>query len=472
MTAAVLLASAPCAFAQSIDEPAIAGVGDAFDAAELVPAASGALPPVLSGQEQGARSSAASDAAAPAEGAREWFGAAPWAAWSRSTGDWSGARTALEDLGIDFNGSLVSEWSRFLEGSTGGDSAFRFLLDLNATVDLALLAGLEGATVFADFQTADTGVGDVYNGGYVAYSNIAIGGSITQLSQLWWEQWLLDRAVRVKIGKVDANAEFAFLPAAGGFINSSAGFTPTIFAFPTYPNPATAANLFVYPADAVYVGFGLYDGASAVDGVPTGSRGPATFFSDDASDDWFLIAEAGIALEEGAHAGLRAGIGAWWHTGDFTTFAGGSQDGTGGVYGIAQARLWNPRPWNPRPWSESAGAADADDDGLGLWLFGQYGLADDEVSDVRQHFGVGLSLAGTFAGREGDSCGVYLSVVDFTDAPAAGFDASETALELFYDIEVTPWLHVKPDLQWYFDPSGSSAAEDSLVGTLRCTILF
>lgn len=74
----MLLASAPCASAQSVDEPAIAGVGDAFDAAELVPAASGALPPVLSGQEQGARSAADPAAAGSAtEGAREWFGAAP-----------------------------------------------------------------------------------------------------------------------------------------------------------------------------------------------------------------------------------------------------------------------------------------------------------------------------------------------------------------------------------------------------------
>jgi len=465
----VLLAGAPTALGQSADDPAIAGVGDAFDAAELIPAASGALPPVLPGQEQGARTRVAEPEAPPSDSAREWFGKSPWTDWTRVTGDWDGPRIALEDHGIDVNGSLVSEWSLFPEGSTGGDSAFRFLLDLNASFDLELLAGIEGATVFADFQTADTGVGDVFNGGFVAYSNIAIGGSITQLSQLWWEQWLAGRTVRLKVGKVDANSEFAYLPAAGGFINSSAGFTPTIFAFPTYPNPATAINAFVYPTDSTYVGFGVYDGAATVDGVPTGSRGPATFFSDDESDDWFLIAEAGVEVEEGALAGLRAGVGAWWHTGDFDTFSGGTDDGTGGFYAIAQGRLWSP---NAAQGETPEGAAAADDDGLGLWLFGQYGLADDEVSAVRQHIGAGLSLEGTFAGRDGDSCGVYLSVVDFTDAPAAGFDASETALEVFYDFEVTPWFHVKPDLQWYFDPSGSSAAEDSLVATLRCTIVF
>ena len=35
---------------QSFDDPALAGVGDAADAAELIPAAASGLPPVLPGQ--------------------------------------------------------------------------------------------------------------------------------------------------------------------------------------------------------------------------------------------------------------------------------------------------------------------------------------------------------------------------------------------------------------------------------------
>jgi hypothetical protein len=63
------------------------------------------------------------------------------------------------------------------------------LLDLNLTVELEKLVGLKGGTVFADFQNADTGVGALVHGGFQPYSNIAIDGSITQLSQLWYEQW-------------------------------------------------------------------------------------------------------------------------------------------------------------------------------------------------------------------------------------------------------------------------------------------
>ncbi|MFM1805220.1 MAG: hypothetical protein RL136_2099, partial [Planctomycetota bacterium] len=105
------IASASSAVArQSVDEAGFAGAGDAFDAAELVPAAASALPPILPGQDPGARGR-------EGDTPREWFGESPWLGWSRATGDWGGSRTALEELGIDFNGSLVSEWSRILEGA-------------------------------------------------------------------------------------------------------------------------------------------------------------------------------------------------------------------------------------------------------------------------------------------------------------------------------------------------------------------
>jgi porin len=447
---------------QSFDDPALAGVGDAADAAELIPAAASGLPPVLPGQEPGARTRPAAEPS-PSDAPREWFGFAPWAEWSRTTGDWAGTRTALTDAGIDFNGSLVSEWSDVLSAGEAERSAFRFLFDLNATLDLGTIAGLEGGSVFIDFQTGDTTMGGVFHGGFQAYSNIAIDGSITQLSQLWYEQWLLGERVRIKAGKVDANTEFAYIGAAGAFINASAGFTPAIFALPTYPNPSTAVNLFVYPTDGVYIGAGLYDGATAVDGVPTGSRGPASFFSDDASDDWFVIGEIGLTADD-VGGGLdrgRVALGAWWHSGEFGRYDGGTDDGTGGVYAMAEARVWR----------DASMAAGSDDSDAGAWAFLQYGWADEQVSAVSQQFGAGAVLRGTFAGRDDDAVGVYASLVAFSSDPAAGFTDDEFSIELFYEYALTPSVTIKPDIQWVSHPGGG-ATDDALVGTLRCVISF
>ena len=455
----------PAAVANAQDE--IAGVGDAFDAAELIPSANAALPPILPGQDPGARTRPPEKPVPPTDATdavvREWFGGDEWTAWTRATGDWGGARTALEEAGVSFNGSFVGDWGRVFSGGVREGSDFRFLLDLNLSFDLGVIAGLEGGSVFADFQTANETVASGDSGAFQAISNIAIGGSITQLSQLWYEQWLGDELVRIKLGKIDANTEFAFIGAAGGFINASAGFSPAIFALPTYPNPSTALVAFVYPDESLYLGAGLFDGATAVDGVATGSRGPATMFSDDLSDDLFWIAEAGVTLREaGPLSATRVAVGGWWHTGEFARFDGGSDDGTGGVYLVGETRLWAP------------GACDLadDEDARGLWAFVQYGWADDAVSAVAQQLGGGLALNAPFTGRDDDSLGVYASWVDFSDDPSAGIAGDETMVELYYDFAVTPSFHVKPDLQWVLDPSGDPSVEDALVGTVRCIWTF
>jgi len=59
---------------------------------------------------------------------------------------------------------------------------------------------------------------------------------------------------------------------------------------------------------------------------------------------------------------------------------------------------------------------------------------------------------------------------DFSNDPAAALGSSEWALECFYDIVVTPSVHIKPDLQWFVDPA--DGGDDALVGTLRVTIAF
>jgi carbohydrate-selective porin OprB len=218
-------------------------------------------------------------------------------------------------------------------------------------------------------------------------------------------------------------------------------------------------NIFVYPCEGAYVGAGLYDGAATVDGQRTGALGPGDFLGDDQSDDWFIIGEAGYAFASaGAVDSTRVAVGGWWHTGEFATFAGGTEDGTGGLYALAESRVWRPE------------AIAADDDARGLWFFLQYGCADESVSAVRQQFGAGVSLAGTFAGRDLDSLGAYLSVVDFTDEPAAALGDSEWSLELFYEFACTPSVRIKPDLQWFAQPAGGG--DDALVGTLRVTIAF
>lgn len=417
-------------------------------------------PPLdLPGHDRGSRM-AKEEPEEPDEDQRglEWFGGNPWWEWSRISGNWGGFRTQLEDAGISFESSLTLEWTDVMKGGIARRSSNRRIYDANITLDLDTIMAVQGGTIFADFYSTTGESASAIAGDIQTLSNIETDGSVDEIAELWYEQWLFDDRVRVKVGKVDANTEFSFVDAAGEFINSSAGFTPSIFVLPTYTDGATSGNLFYYPNDNIYLGFGFYDGAAGVDGVPTGRRGPKTFFDDELSDDYFLISEFGYNWDLEGHGPGRAAIGGWYHTGDFDRFDGTTEDGTGGFYLLAEQQIWQRNP-------------DADDE-QGLYGFLQYGFANEDVSEIVHHIAGGLFLSGTFAGREDDSTGVYISRAVLSDEAGAGFDEDETAIELFYKFQLTPSVSIKPDLHYILNPSGDSTVDDAVVGTLRVEITF
>ncbi|GIW80911.1 MAG: hypothetical protein KatS3mg105_2718 [Gemmatales bacterium] len=163
----------------------------------------------------------------------------PFLDWQHATDDWFGLRPLLDDSGVVFDASLTYEMSRSLQGGTQTQRGIaRHLFDLNLTLDAERLVGWNGATFFADFQTFGGPNDIVIVEDFQGFSNIAAVGR-TQLSQLWYEQRFWSDSVRLKLGKIDANSEFAFVDYASEFLNSSMGFSPTIFVMPSYPNPST-----------------------------------------------------------------------------------------------------------------------------------------------------------------------------------------------------------------------------------------
>lgn len=224
-----------------------------------------------------------------------WLAPAPWSQEEEGagfleqetlTGSWGGLRTRLEERGITLEGTLITHTSRALEGGLEERDVTRYLFDLALTFDLAVLAGLEGATLGFDLYKTDGHNGGDDVGALQGISNIdSIDRS--QIAEVWYEQLLLGESLRLKLGKVDVNSEFAYADFGGEFTNPSAGISPTIGGAPTYPDPATSVNLFYAHASGWSLGLGVYDGATLT-GDFTGPRGPSTFFGE--PSDLFLIA--------------------------------------------------------------------------------------------------------------------------------------------------------------------------------------
>jgi len=379
------------------------------------------------------------------------------------TGDWWGFRQTLADRGVSFQGSYVAEVSGVLDGGLRRRGSFRNLLTLELEIDLQEAIGLPGATVFAQFLSVNPDRGGSRDSGDLqVYTNIEVERHIDALTELWYQQTFLDGALRFKLGKLDANSEFAFVEAGEEFAHSSAGFSPTIFTLPTYPESATSVNVFVRTVEThratLTLGYGLYDGATPVDGIRTGARGPATFFSDRKSDDLFHIGQCELIwCRGGGHwfTNGRAAVGGWLHTGEFERFDGGTRSDTSGLFVVAEQQLFDPH-----------------DDDRGVYLFAQYAWADRRVSEVVHHAGLGLVQRGTFPGREGDSAGVYASLAVLSDAPGADFGNDELAIDVYYRLRLGSNVYVQPELQWIINPAADPDARDALVGGIRVGIEF
>jgi porin len=117
--------------------------------------------------------------------------------------------------------------------------------------------------------------------------------------------------------------------------------------------------------------------------------------------------------------------------------------------------------------------SDANNPTRGWGIFGRYGLADQSTNPIANFYSIGLGGKGTFDGRDKDTWGIgyfytdisndFLKIVQRRFGDSQGFEA-------FYNIEVTPWLHITPDFQ-VIDPSNKQA-DIAYVTGLRVKIDF
>ncbi|MBK6778316.1 MAG: carbohydrate porin [Gemmatimonadetes bacterium] len=366
----------------------------------------------------------------------------PWVRWAEATGGWGGVRPRLGAAGLVLEASYVYDLSGVARGGLRRGRAGRGLFSAGLSGDLEQLVGLPGASVFVGMQSQGGANGSALAGDFQAFSNID-AEHFHRLAEAWYEQRLAGDRVRIKAGQVDANSEFAVLEPAGEFLNASGGFSPTIYALPTYPEPTPSVSAFVRPTGWLGVSGGLFRGSLARSDRPDAPTGAA-----------FVIGEAAAQWASGHLA-----LGYWRHPGGYAErFAGGFAAAPSGFYLTADQRL------SGTPGTEEQGPS-------GLVALAKFGWADDRVSEAGQHLMLGVVAEAPF-GRGGEAAGLMVSHVDLSDDPAAGFAGDETAVELFYRLPAMGFLTLRPDLQLIVRPSGDVRVGNALVGTLRAEVAF
>lgn len=416
-------------------------------------------------------------------------------------GDWGGLRPYLEDRGLTYEFVYTSEVFRNTSGGIMTGDDYRADLSLTLELNTEDAGWWRDGEFFVHLQAQHgDGISEDYVGDFQVLSNID-ADDYAQVSEVWYRHYFLDRKLWLKFGKQEANSDFAFVDYGLEFLNSSPGFSPTI-PLVTYPDQDWGLVLGIEPVDWFSMNIGVYqgspDGGRAITNTLENLRGPMV-----------MIEPAFHYSLKGRPGHLR--LGAWWNgdnfdrlmrelpetpsfalnglglfrdaqtegvlatfIGEFTGFLGEYVAAEVSRYLFGEPR--GPREhrsygfyatWDQEVWSENP--EDKEDD-QGVGVFGQYGWSDDRTIEAEQYVGAGLQWTGPIRHRNDDILGLGAFHVIFSeklDVP----ERTETAIELFYRAQITPWFSLKPDLQYIAGPGGSNNP-DAWVFGIRSEIVF
>jgi porin len=90
----------------------------------------------------------------------------------------------------------------------------------------------------------------------------------------------------------------------------------------------------------------------------------------------------------------------------------------------------------------------------GIGVFFRFGISDGDANPIKYHYSAGIGGKGVVPGRPNDTFGIGWSRIEFSDHLVKflrerlrlGLDR-EDAIEMYYNVAVTPWLGVTADLQ-------------------------
>jgi porin len=381
------------------------------------------------------------------------------------TDNWFGLGESLADKGIEVQLGLTNIYQI---NSRGGMSTHRHAgrwtgsYDLELTVDFEKLLGWKGlsAYVLTEGSWSD-GLSASAIGDFFGVNGDAAGDRSIDVTQLWFQQSLLEDKVQIRLGKLDLTGGFEChgCPVTfdgNSFANDETGqfLNSALINNPTIPFPEAGLGLVVYvqPTEHWYAGAGIAD--AQADARETGF---ATAFGKE--DDFFSIFETGVTPEIASARGPLQGayrVGFWYDPQRKARLDGmGNRRDDLGLYVSADQVVL-------RENAES-------DQGLGL--FCRLGWVDSELHDIKSFWSVGGQYKGLLKGRDEDVLGVGFAQGRTTHSALLYTDRHETVMEVYYNVQVAPWLSVSPSIQYIWNP-GCAGAGEALVSGVRLQMLF
>ena len=378
---------------------------------------------------------------------------------STLTGDWGGLRSQMDADGIRFTGDYSGETVYNTHGGLKRSARYSQNLKLGVRFDLDKLLQAENAGVVQltlNDRRGNDGSGDLVVNRLPLQENY--GGLYTRLTELSYERTLFTPDLEVKLGYMAMGNDLGGLDSGilcnfmnAGFcghpLNMSGGSGWT-----NYPNARLGVRV-KYSFDPAWQ---LRVAAFAVDPESNGNSSRAWNITPKHKTGTVVPVELVYKKLNGLPGEYKVG---WYYDSSDAKRIGSDEEvaGRGGHYVLLDQAVWQA--------NDLAGQT--------LHVFGQAAAASSAASPFSKWYSVGLVLKQPFASRPNDtvSPGFGRAVpnprsreVQEQNALANGDDFpslgnAERLIELSYGYQATPWLTLRPDVQYVMEPGAFSGAD-------------
>lgn len=409
--------------------------------------------------------------------------AGPWQTWPKMTGDWGGARTALENKGIKFELDVTQVFQNNAHGGAETDNGTRYSGsgDMTLTLDTQKM-GLWGYGTF--ILNAEPKWGNGINGkvGSLLPANFDATKPGADDCMMTLSEWFLVQGIysgpagkaAVVMGKVDLSRAFETNEFANDertqFMNVAMRNNPQIGAVAGYTG--LAAALLYFPTDwlSILTAIGDTDGRASHTGFDTAFHGDVRNFG--------IAHEWQIKIKPFGLPGTQRFAFAWspkhlkyvnpvWPL-DKMSPALIRLLGLKTVNKLSPYLPYERGDDNVLVWYnfDQYLYVKPGDPKQGFGLFGRFGYAREDVNPLAYFYSIGMGGKGLIPERPRDTYGVGYYYGDLSNRLPSILH-SEQGIECYYNIEITPWCHLSPDLQIVMDPGGTSEHDVALVWGLR-----
>lgn len=420
-----------------------------------------------------------------------------WTDGNYALGDIGGTRTNLEAHGVEFFGGYAAEvWGNTVGGLKRG-AVYTGLLDFGTNLDFEKLVGWEGASFSTTWLwLSGRDASEDLVGNFLTISNIA-GFNTLRMLELWFQQNFLDDKISIRLGQITADSEFIISDYGALFINGTFGWPAFTYmnvpeGGPGYPMSAPGIRLALNPVDWFTFQTAVFAGdVFAQDVNRHGVR-----WRLNRKFGYFFINEAQFRWNHADNATGLAGqlkLGAWFHTADFAASYGDDiYWGNSGYYAVIDQQLYR-EPGREvasaparndgksvvdgKSFKEAATSVEPSNQGLG-W-FGRISFDPQNRNFIGFYFDTGLTYTGLIPARDNDIIGIAFAYAGLSNGAAQTlYDegsrkvGEEMVLEVTYDAQITPWLHLQPDIQYVMRPGGTGDLGNAFVLGGRLSIIF